>query len=189
MLADPLYGDTIDEVSAREGVDPRLVRAVIRVESAYQPQARSPKGAMGLMQLMPGTARQYDVTNAYDPIANIEAGVKHLRSLLARFPVDLALAAYNAGEAAVERYSGIPPFRETQEYVARVLEVARGGGDYRMPVSRLAALAAGANPWAARRTAAGNAPRGTSLPLRAARGPWQQGQPVRDPLPSFRAAH
>src|SRR5205807_837164 len=86
----------IDRVSVREGVDARLVRAVIEVESGYRPRARSPKGAMGLMQLMPATARQYAVINPYDPAANIEAGIKHLKSLLARFPQALALAAYNA---------------------------------------------------------------------------------------------
>jgi len=114
----------IDRVSAREGVDARLVRAVIEVESGYRPLARSPKGAMGLMQLMPATARQYAVTNPYDPAANIEAGIKHLKSLLARFPRALALAAYNAGDAAVERFGGIPPYAETRNYVSRILRIA-----------------------------------------------------------------
>jgi transglycosylase-like protein with SLT domain len=113
----------IDRVSAREGVDARLVRAVIEVESGYRPRARSPKGAMGLMQLMPATARQYAVTNPYDPAANIEAGIKHLKSLLARFPRALALAAYNAGDAAVERFGGIPPYAETRNYVSRILQI------------------------------------------------------------------
>ena len=113
----------IDRVSAREGVDARLVRAVIEVESRYRPLARSPKGAMGLMQLMPATARQYAVTNPYDPAANIEAGIKHLKSLLARFPPALALAAYNAGDAAVERFGGIPPYAETRNYVSRILQI------------------------------------------------------------------
>ena len=113
----------IDRVSAREGVDAKLVRAVIEVESGYQPRARSPKGAMGLMQLMPATARQYAVTNPYDPAANIEAGIKHLKSLLARFPPALALAAYNAGDAAVQRFGGIPPYAETRNYVSRILQI------------------------------------------------------------------
>ena len=113
----------IDRISAREGVDARLVRAVIEVESGYRPLARSPKGAMGLMQLMPATARQYAVTNPYDPAANIEAGIKHLKSLLARFPRALALAAYNAGDAAVERFGGIPPYAETRNYVSRILQI------------------------------------------------------------------
>jgi hypothetical protein len=115
----------IDRVSAREGVDAKLVRAVIEVESGYRPSARSPKGAMGLMQLMPATARQYAVTNPYDPAANIEAGIKHLKSLLARFPQALALAAYNAGDAAVERFGGIPPYAETRNYVARILQIVK----------------------------------------------------------------
>jgi len=113
----------IDHVSAREGVDARLVRAVIEVESGYRPLARSPKGAMGLMQLMPETARHYAVTNPYDPVANIEAGIKHLKSLLARFPPALALAAYNAGGAAVERFGGVPPYAETRNYVSRILQI------------------------------------------------------------------
>ena len=113
----------IDRVAAREGVDAKLVRAVIEVESGYRPEARSPKGAMGLMQLMPATARQYAVTNPYDPAANIEAGIKHLKSLLARFPRALALAAYNAGDAAVERFGGIPPYAETRNYVTRILQI------------------------------------------------------------------
>jgi soluble lytic murein transglycosylase-like protein len=78
---------------------------------------------MGLMQLMPATARQYAVTDPYDPAANIEAGIKHLKSLLKRFPETLALAAYNAGDAAVERFGGIPPYAETRNYVSRVLQL------------------------------------------------------------------
>ncbi|HEY3381430.1 MAG TPA: lytic transglycosylase domain-containing protein [Vicinamibacterales bacterium] len=115
------YAEVIDRAAAREGIDPRLVRAVIQVESAYQPRARSRKGAMGLMQLMPDTAQRYAVENPYDPGANIEAGTKHLKTLLARFDLSLALAAYNAGEAAVERFRGIPPYPETQNYVRQVL--------------------------------------------------------------------
>jgi soluble lytic murein transglycosylase-like protein len=117
------YNEIINRVAAREGVDPRLVRAVIEVESGYQPRARSPKGAMGLMQLMPATARQYALKNPYDPAANIEAGTRHLKSLLARFPRELALAAYNAGHVAVERFGGIPPYAETRNYVSRVLRL------------------------------------------------------------------
>ena len=117
------YADIIDRVAAQQGVDARLVRAVIEVESGYRPLARSPKGAMGLMQLTPATARQYDLTNPYDPAANIEAGTKHLKSLLARFPPALALAAYNAGHVAVERFRGIPPYAETRNYVSRILRI------------------------------------------------------------------
>jgi soluble lytic murein transglycosylase-like protein len=118
------YGEIIDRVSKEQNVDAKLVRAVIQVESAYHERARSPKGAMGLMQLMPSTARQYAVSDPYDPAANIEAGIKHLKSLLERLPVALALAAYNAGEAAVERFNGIPPYRETQDYVSRIMRLA-----------------------------------------------------------------
>jgi soluble lytic murein transglycosylase-like protein len=117
------YDHIIDSVAAREGVDARLVRAVIEVESGFRPDARSPKGAMGLMQLMPATARRYAVRNPYDPSANIEAGTRHLKSLLRRFPTAVALAAYNAGDAAVERFGGIPPFAETRKYVSRILQL------------------------------------------------------------------
>ena len=99
-------------------------RAVISVESAYRPRARSRKGARGLMQLMPATARQYGVRNAYKESANLEAGVRHLKTLLDRFAVREAVAAYNAGEAAVRRFGGVPPFRETRAYVERVLSLA-----------------------------------------------------------------
>src|SRR6185295_10298754 len=103
------YGEIIDKVSAEQNVPAKLVRAVIQVESAYHERARSPKGAMGLMQLMPATARQYAVDNPYDAASNIEGGIKHLKSLLDRFTRPLALAAYNAGEAAVVKFHGIPP--------------------------------------------------------------------------------
>jgi soluble lytic murein transglycosylase-like protein len=115
------FAEIIDRTASREGVDPRLVRAVIQVESAFQADARSRKGAMGLMQLMPDTARRYAVANPFDPVANIEAGIKHLKTLLARY-ADLShvLAAYNAGEGAVERFGGVPPYPETQNYVRQV---------------------------------------------------------------------
>ena len=126
------YDHVIEPLATQHGVNPELVHAVVAVESNYQPAARSPKGAMGLMQLMPATARQYGVVDAYEPEANLEAGIRHLRSLLERFDVPLALAAYNAGEAAILRYRGIPPFPETQSYVRRVLAraglAATGGG-------------------------------------------------------------
>ena len=113
---DPL----IQSVAAEQGVDAALVRAVIQVESAYQPRARSRKGAVGLMQVMPATGRQYGISNLYDPGSNIRAGVTHLKALLDRFPLAAALAAYNAGEAAVDRFSGIPPYPETINYVSRI---------------------------------------------------------------------
>jgi hypothetical protein len=119
------YGEIIDKVATKHQVDPKLVRALIQVESAYQPRARSPKGAMGLMQLMPATARQYSVDRPYEVESNIEGGIRYLRTLLDRFPsqLPLALAAYNAGEAAVARFGGIPPYRETRDYVARILQL------------------------------------------------------------------
>ena len=118
------FSEIIDRVAAEQDVPVKLVRAVIQVESAYNVRARSPKGAMGLMQLMPATARQYAVADPYDPASNIEAGIKHLKSLLQHMPVALALAAYNAGEAAVQRFNGIPPYPETRNYVSRILAIA-----------------------------------------------------------------
>jgi len=123
------YGEIITTVAQTHGVDPLLVRALIQVESGDRPTARSTKGAMGLMQLMPSTARLYKVRNPYDPKANIAAGVKHLKALLDRMggAVDLALAAYNAGEGAVKKFNGIPPYQETRDYVRRILSLARPG--------------------------------------------------------------
>lgn len=119
------YAGIIDRVSAEQGVDAQIVKALIQVESGYQPRARSPKGAMGLMQLMPATARQYGLRNPYDAATNIEAGTRHLGALLQRFDLPLALAAYNAGEAAVRRFGGIPPYPETHAYVTRILSLLR----------------------------------------------------------------
>jgi soluble lytic murein transglycosylase-like protein len=125
VLRSTPYGELIAAVSQAHGVDPLLVRALIQVESNYKPQARSPKGAMGLMQLMPSIAKAYNVRNPFDPRANIEAGIKHLKSLLDRFAgVELALAAYNSGEGAVKKFNGVPPYRETQSYVSRILALA-----------------------------------------------------------------
>jgi hypothetical protein len=123
--ADPVvpYGAIIDKIAAAQGVSPQLVKAVIRVESAYQERARSRKGAMGLMQLMPATARQYAVQDPYEPASNIEGGIKYLKSLLDRYELPLALAAYNAGEAVVKRFGGVPPYPETQKYVADILKL------------------------------------------------------------------
>ncbi len=117
------FGDEIREVAARHGVAADLVEAVIRVESAFNPRAVSNKGAQGLMQLMPRTASSLGVRNAFDPRENIEGGVRHLRYLLDRYPgnVPLALAAYNAGEKAVDYYGSVPPYAETQQYVQRIL--------------------------------------------------------------------
>ena len=118
------YGEIIASMSEAHGVNPLLVRALIQVESNYRPKARSNKGAMGLMQLMPSTAREYKVRNPYDPKANIAAGVKHLAKLIETHGVELALAAYNAGEGAVKKFGGIPPYRETRNYVSKILALA-----------------------------------------------------------------
>jgi Transglycosylase SLT domain len=118
------YGEIISAMSEAHGVDPLLVRALIQVESKYNPRARSSKGAMGLMQLMPQTAREYNLRNPYDPKSNIEAGIRRLKSLIDKWGVELALAAYNAGEGAVARFNGVPPYRETQSYVSRILSLA-----------------------------------------------------------------
>lgn len=115
------FDHLIQPIADRHGVEPALVRAVVETESGFAPRARSPRGAMGLMQLMPQTARQYSLANPFDPSANLETGVRHLKSLLGRYDMRSALAAYNAGEAAVRRFQGVPPFRETQDYVTRVL--------------------------------------------------------------------
>jgi hypothetical protein len=118
------YLTLIEAAARRHNVDPRLVHAVITVESRYRADARSRKGAMGLMQLMPATARELQVRDPYDPAANIEAGVRHLRHLLERFDLPRAVAAYNAGAGAVRKFGGVPPFRETQAYVRQVLHLA-----------------------------------------------------------------
>lgn len=119
------YAEIITTLAQAHGVDPALVQALIQVESGYKPNARSQRGAMGLMQLMPSTARHYNVRNPYDPKANIAAGIKHLKTLLDRFAtVDVALAAYNAGEGAVKKFNGVPPYRETRNYISRILSLA-----------------------------------------------------------------
>ena len=119
-------------------MSPRLVQAVIEVESNFEHRARSRKGAMGLMQLMPSTARQYAVANPYDPRSNIDAGARHLRTLLDRFDVSRALAAYNAGEGAVRRFGGIPPYPETRSYVRRILRLVDAAALRRQPSARSA---------------------------------------------------
>src|SRR5207247_5350223 len=117
------YGSEIKDAAERYGVPERLVQAVIRVESAFNPKAVSVKGAQGLMQLMPETASMLGVRNSFDPKQNIDGGVRHLRGLIDRFGNDLplALAAYNAGEQAVMNHRGIPPYPETRDYVTKVL--------------------------------------------------------------------
>jgi soluble lytic murein transglycosylase len=121
--------DNLIEAQARaQSLDPALVRAVVTVESSYDPAARSRKGAIGLMQLMPATARSLDVDDPYDAEQNLRGGTTYLRRMLDRFggDLELALAAYNAGPEAVDRYKGLPPYLETHGYVDRVLRLLRG---------------------------------------------------------------
>lgn len=130
------YDDLIQHHSTDQGIRADLVRAVIQAESAFDPWARSIKGAMGLMQLMPATAAEFGVLNAFDPAENIRAGVRYLRRLLDRYNnnEELALAAYNAGPTAVDRYGQqIPPYRETRSYVKKI----RNTGATRFPSPRI----------------------------------------------------
>ena len=117
----------VQSVAQKYAMDWRLVTAVMKVESNFNPAAVSRKGALGLMQLMPDTAKLYRVQNPYDPKQNIDGGVKHLKRLMARYnnKLELVLAAYNSGEGAVDHFKGIPPFAETQQYVQRVLQLYR----------------------------------------------------------------
>ena len=124
------FTHVIRAASERHGVDVRLVEAIVQTESAGNPTAISPKGARGLMQLMPERAAELGVRDSFDPAQNVDGGVRHMRDLLQRFggDVTLALAAYNAGEAAVRAYGGIPPYAETREYVRRVRALYEGAG-------------------------------------------------------------
>jgi soluble lytic murein transglycosylase-like protein len=128
----------IEQAALRHNVDPNLVRAVVKVESNFNPNAVSRKGAMGLMQLMPSTARQLNVKNPFDPEQNVDAGVRHLKQLLESYGgnIKLTLAAYNAGAGAVARSSGVPHYAETQNYVRRITNLYYGGSDFNSGVSR-----------------------------------------------------
>ncbi|MGD0567402.1 MAG: lytic transglycosylase domain-containing protein [Candidatus Sulfotelmatobacter sp.] len=128
----------IEQAAARHNVDPNLVRAVVKVESNFNPNAVSRKGAMGLMQLMPSTARQLKVNNPFDPEQNVDAGVRHLKQLLENYGGDikLTLAAYNAGAGAVARSSGVPHYAETQNYVRRITNLYYGVSGFEPGASR-----------------------------------------------------
>jgi len=129
------FSRAINRIAIQQKIDPALLHAIIRVESAYNPKALSPKGAAGLMQLMPATAKRYDVTDRWNPEQNINGGAKYLKFLLKRYNNNLALvaASYNAGEGAVDKYGKqVPPYRETKDYVKKVKKFYRklGGRRY-----------------------------------------------------------
>jgi len=132
----------VNASARRYRLDPKLVHAVIRAESAYNPRAVSAKGAIGLMQLMPATARELSVGDPFDPAANIDGGSNYLRRMLDRFngSLELALAGYNAGPEAVRRFGGVPPYAETRRYVQRVLSDFHNNGSYRLPAVSTAAV-------------------------------------------------
>jgi soluble lytic murein transglycosylase-like protein len=129
------YLDIIQTACNRHGVDPALVHALVKVESDFNPYALSRKGAMGLMQLMPQTALDMNVQNSFSPNENVDGGVKYLRYLIDRYEgnLSLALAAYNSGETAVKKWGTIPPFKETQNYVQRVLKLYNGKNKLHIP--------------------------------------------------------
>lgn len=129
--APELIAAWVQQLSPYYDLDPALVMAVIQAESSFNPKARSPKGAKGLMQLMPGTARRFGVSDIWDPLKNLNGGMAYLRWLLDHFDGDLtlALAGYNAGEHAVERYQGVPPYAETRLYVRRVSALMKRGNN------------------------------------------------------------
>ena len=134
-IPDADVGELIDRHAKLQGLDPKLVRAVVQAESGFNVAALSNKGAMGLMQLMPATAAELAVLNPWNAEENIRGGTTYLRGLLDLFQgqVELALAGYNAGPAAVERYGGVPPYAETRGYIERILRMYRGDASYAWP--------------------------------------------------------
>ncbi len=132
------YDPFIERVARENGLDPSLIKAVALVESGFEPRAVSSKGARGIMQLMPATAKRYGVTDLHDPYQSLRAGAQHLRDLLDEFggDVTLALAAYNAGSGAVKRYGGVPAYAETRDYVSRVQTRLEPAGKRRAPPRR-----------------------------------------------------
>jgi len=127
------FDGLIRQIALSEGVDPQLIRGIVQVESQFNPRARSSKGAMGLMQLMPETAALMGIQDPWDPQENITAGTRYFSYLMKRYGGDIAkaLAAYNAGPGAVDSYNGIPPYQETHEYVKNVLAIFNGGNNRR----------------------------------------------------------
>jgi len=115
----------VAQVAGRVGFDAKLAQAIVKAESNYQPLAVSPKGAMGLMQIMPEVVHRYGLPDPFDPAANLEAGMRHMQTLLQRFPLRKAVAAYNAGATAVVKYGDVPPYNETLSYVQRVMAALR----------------------------------------------------------------
>ena len=141
-VAAPTQFDELISAAARDhALDPKLLKAVMLFESGFNPKAVSRKGARGLMQLMPQTAAQHGVRNVHDPAQNVQAGARHLSYLMDVYGGDLerTLAAYNAGEAAVDRYSGVPPYDETRDYVRNILNAYNGRGDLKGGFGRPAA--------------------------------------------------
>ncbi len=164
----PPLNQVVDTASATYHLDPDLVNSVIHAESGFNSRAVSPKGARGLMQLMPGTANQLGVNNAFDPEDNVTGGSRYLRELLERYDFDLvkALAAYNAGPQRVEQYRGVPPFRETRAYVARIVH------DYnRKKIAQEAALKKTAQDAAAKQSELKEKREAKQKPASSAKGP------------------